>query len=659
MVETGSYNVNKKRRRDTSFKSFICALLAFLAMLILISLLLYALRNKAGGGDDLDTKRDDRFELEFLKGKNNTKKENKTLVVSTVSTTTTAQNTTTTPSTSSTHENANSIIKNLTEDESSTTTLLPSTDRNANLIPENSTEDQITTTTLLPSTDRNANLITENSTEDQITTTNKIRSTTEEYIFPDDESGTPTRYTTVGPTPDPVPTTCKNGICKRAASSMLAIMNHDDKLNRCEDYYKFICEGPEQNDEHAFFHESFKGFVKKINEVTPTSEKYMTLFADFYKSCNEFGNSINRLERLKCLIGTEGADLTKSVTTAILAQTLPFFDIGLNINGKNFKLEINLPGLSYLKTTLKDWSLMEQLTDTCINKQSDEINQNVIELDKISTNITKCIDEKATQYVKDFVNEMKQLSVLSGFEFLDANVKAATQNDDLIEILNVVQESLAAYRNTNLKKLKETTLLDLNKNYDFGLDWIELFKGITNDLTVDEKTVVYQSEHLEEVFKKLIEKKANLQPLVDLWHNIELYKNIVIEKEIDDRGFNCLEITSELMPEVSSAIISELNANDQQDFYKEVESLMNNLKSNVYTSFTQANMTTESADVLQDRLSEIKIIMPSATPEVDKLNYRKVFDPNDPYPKKMVSLISHFRKTLFGMHDNVVVGDTL
>ncbi|CAH1104614.1 unnamed protein product [Psylliodes chrysocephalus] len=298
MVETGSYNVNKKRRRDTSFKSFICALLAFLAMLILISLLLYALRNKAGGGDDLDTKRDDRFELEFLKGKNNTKKENKTLVVSTVSTTTTAQNTTTTPSTSSTHENANSIIKNLTEDESSTTTLLPSTDRNANLIPENSTEDQITTTTLLPSTDRNANLITENSTEDQITTTNKIRSTTEEYIFPDDESGTPTRYTTVGPTP-----------------------------------------GPEQNDEHAFFHESFKGFVKKINEVTPTSEKYMTLFADFYKSCNEFGNSINRLERLKCLIGTEGADLTKSVTTAILAQTLPFFDIGLNINGKNFKLE--------------------------------------------------------------------------------------------------------------------------------------------------------------------------------------------------------------------------------------------------------------------------------------------------------------------------------
>lgn len=69
---------------------------------------------------------------------------------------------------------------------------------------------------------------------------------------------------------------------------------------------------------------------------------------------------------------------------------------------------------------------MEQLTDTCINKQSDEINQNVIELDKISTNITKCIDEKATQYVKDFVNEMKQLSVLSGFEFLDANVKAVS-----------------------------------------------------------------------------------------------------------------------------------------------------------------------------------------------------------------------------------------
>lgn len=82
-------------------------------------------------------------------------------------------------------------------------------------------------------------------------------------------------------------------------------------------------------------------------------------------------------------------------------------------------------------------------------------------------------------------------------------------NITLEKIANILlQESLAAYRNTNLKKLKETTLLDLNKNYDFGLDWIELFKGITNDLTVDEKTVVYQSEHLEEVFKKLIEKKA-------------------------------------------------------------------------------------------------------------------------------------------------------
>ncbi|CAG9854573.1 unnamed protein product [Phyllotreta striolata] len=705
MVETGSYDVtNNRRRKDTSFKSFICALLAFLALLILISLLLWSLGSKSTRSSDLTSASAFSFRngnktqtteatTEATTIRPTTKTKGNIVMKTTTETHTTFNTTTQTPSTTQSVEStAEETTTNTTISKSEKLIVLITNTTDATFTDTtDATFTDVTNATFTETTDATFTPETNTTTQQDETSTVQINTTptttptpteTPSTSVPDvsttvsEQPSTNPDYTSIGeaditlddlitktpnqvpaPIVPPVPTTCNNGVCKRAASSMLATMSHEDKLDKCEDYYKFICEGPQKHDDSAFFRHSFKGFAKKIGQVEAASPDHMRFFADFYNSCNRFGDSLDRLRRLDFLKGTEGASLTEAVKTSVLRQTFPFFDIGLNVDRKNFILEITLPGLTYFKTTLDDWSLIQRLQEQCINEQADKIEQYTVELDKISDGIKTCVAEKTEKYVAEFVDEMKKLSVLPGLKFLDDNVKAGTASDDLKEILNAVQDGLAAYRSSNSKKIKPITLGDLKGKYDFGLDWIEFFKGIMNMAVIDDSTVVYFSENLDGVFNKLVEKKANLKQLVDLWYNLELYKNIVIEKEVDNRGYQCLETVTQLMPEVASFIIAELNAN-KKDLYKEVREIIIGQTVSIYTSFIMANMTESSAKILQDRLPEVRIQHPEVK-VIEDSNYAGIFDFKDPYPKKLTDLLEHFRKSLFSLYDTPISGEEL
>ncbi|CAH1236249.1 unnamed protein product [Diabrotica balteata] len=754
MAGTGSYTVN--RRKDASYKNFICALMAFLAMLILISILLWALRNRGSGSESLvsstaaptnatgenaafqkgpikyKTSQNDTTTTESVKKDTDTTDPNhqqlaktsgsvsdkSTTTLKPINTTEVHQTTetipvkTTTPPTitesnlqetdfsggytDTTMEEVTTTVKNnLTASNSQpnttriTTTLNPTTLLSTPVKPTTAT----TTTTVKPV---EASVVENNSTTEAIPETTE--STTESNLQETDLSGgysetTEEVVSTDNPQPNttlaslaqttnrstkPVSSTtvlltrqlttgnlaevCQEGVCKRAASVMLAMMNHDDNPNACDDsqnnmdYFSVICDNPGESRNSKFFKSSLRNFYKQLNESTEDSVKF---FLEFYESCNNFENSVHRLNRTKTLSGTGGADVTEAVIKSILAESMPFFDLGLNIVEDEFVFEISLPGVNFLKTKVKGWSVVEQSKDFCIAAEAGTISQDVIDLKERSENINSCIKEITSGYVNEFLIEMQELtsSLSSGKDNLEAIVKSGASSNDLIAILDGIQDSWKAYRSDKDPSLKQKTmtLTELKATYALGFDWTAVLGKVTTSAITDD-TKVYFSEYLDQTFKTLVSKTANLKDMLDLWYSVQMYKNVVMEKQTGNLGHYCIQLTSELIPEVSSHIIHEVNNNKEKDeLYSLVDTLLDNLKTRFEHSLGEANFVTDSYRILGDRLNQMQL----SKPKPISLKGVSVSQINGVYQDQLYQLMERYKKEIYGQVGQPVTSEVL
>ncbi|XP_072375951.1 uncharacterized protein [Diabrotica undecimpunctata] len=521
---------------------------------------------------------------------------------------------------------------------------------------------------------------TDTTTEEVVTTTVKKnvaasnsqpKTTLASYAQSTTRSTKPVSSTTVLPTRlfvTPVkPTTgnsaqaCQEGVCKRAASVMLAMMNHDDNPNACDDsqnmdYFSVICDNPGESRSSKFFKSSFRNFHKQLNESTEDSVKF---FLEFYESCNKFENSVHRLNRTKALSGTGGADVTEAVIKSILAESMPFFDLGLNIVEDKFIFEISLPGVNFLKTKVKGWSVVEQSKDFCIAAEAGTISQDVIDLKERSENINSCIKEITSGYVNEFLIEMQELtsSLSSGKDNLEAIVKSGASSNDLIAILNDIQDSWKAYRSDKDPSLKQKTmtLTELKAKYALGFDWTAVLSKVTTSAITDD-TKVYFSEYLDQPFKTLVSKTANLKDMLDLWYSVQMYKNVVMEKQTGNLGHYCIQLTSELIPEVSSHIIHELNNNkEKEELYSLVDTLLDNLKNRFEHSLGEAKFVTDSYRILEDRLNQMQL----SKPKPISLKGVSVSQIHGVYQDQLYQLMERYKKEIYSQVDQPVTPEVL
>ncbi|XP_072375960.1 uncharacterized protein [Diabrotica undecimpunctata] len=454
---------------------------------------------------------------------------------------------------------------------------------------------------------------------------------------------------------------CQEGVCKRAASVMLAMMNHDDNPNACDDsqnmdYFSVICDNPGESRSSKFFKSSFRNFHKQLNESTEDSVKF---FLEFYESCNKFENSVHRLNRTKALSGTGGADVTEAVIKSILAESMPFFDLGLNIVEDKFIFEISLPGVNFLKTKVKGWSVVEQSKDFCIAAEAGTISQDVIDLKERSENINSCIKEITSGYVNEFLIEMQELtsSLSSGKDNLEAIVKSGASSNDLIAILNDIQDSWKAYRSDKDPSLKQKTmtLTELKAKYALGFDWTAVLSKVTTSAITDD-TKVYFSEYLDQPFKTLVSKTANLKDMLDLWYSVQMYKNVVMEKQTGNLGHYCIQLTSELIPEVSSHIIHELNNNkEKEELYSLVDTLLDNLKNRFEHSLGEAKFVTDSYRILEDRLNQMQL----SKPKPISLKGVSVSQIHGVYQDQLYQLMERYKKEIYSQVDQPVTPEVL
>ncbi|XP_057670986.1 uncharacterized protein LOC130902738 [Diorhabda carinulata] len=487
------------------------------------------------------------------------------------------------------------------------------------------------------------------------------------------------------------PPACLEPVCKRSASSMLAMKNHANQLNYCEDYYSAICHNPHLDNTQKFFKNSLRSIQKSINAAKIDSIRY---FNSFFKQCIDYGYSINRISRISGLEGTGANSDVEAIIISILTQSMPFFDVGINILNNKFIFEMTLPGSNYLKTNIKGWSLREQFQENCIAEIANGVSQNV-ELDILSNKIDDCINDQTTRYLNDFMMELEPISKLPGMGFLGGvltklqnmnpfrgsklqsfnpfgsggknggNSESSNTGDtktDLSLILRQVQDSWIIYRKAKnpSMKLKLITLSELTKRYNLGIDWTDVFQELTQR-PIGGDTQIYFSEHLDQIFKIMINNKNNLKEMLDLWYNVQFYKNIVIEKQVGNRVQYCMDLAAQLIPEVSSYVISDLNKNRKQ-LYDLVDGVFEDIKQRFEKSLLLANFSSDSIKILKNRIDSISITRPilsspsSGSQNVGFFDYWSI---SGTYQEQLIQLIKHYKKMLFDQVSTNVTGDIL
>ncbi|XP_056631192.1 uncharacterized protein LOC130441497 [Diorhabda sublineata] len=759
-------NRKNRNRKDASYKNFICALLAFLAMLILISLLLYAFKKPN------TTKITDEPKSDYNKGKNNkpatpettsqhsittirnsfdtetnltasstlqpstsTVDSNTTSVLNlfasttrNISTQTTATNTTSTetslpiPTTSSTRvvttEKTRPSAVITTESDNlaptSSTTVVPTeeatprtiiTNESDNLAPTNSTHVVTTektrpsavittesdnlaptsSTTVVPTeeatprtiiTNESDNLAPTNSTH--VVTTEKTRPSavittepgnlaptsstpetvgTHKILFADSSTSSFDigEYVSTDTTPAPFEEKiCEEAICKRVSSTMLSMMNHEN-INKCGDYFNKICLNPEESSEDRFLGQMFKNLIHLIDR---NHSDGIGFFGDFYHACNNHAHSINRINRIKNLKQIPGRDFSDIVIESILTQSMPFFDVGLNIRNDIFILEMTLPGLSYLKTNIKGWSLREQIKESCFVEIAGSVVDNIVRLNQISSYVDKCIQTEIENYIIQFSQEIEDISKIDDMDFLKNIVPKEETKMNFFEILNIIQENLALYRNVpnSYGKSKSITLHDLNKKYDLDIDWVELFEKLLGKHKVTGDTNILFSDYLNEVFTQLSDKKYNVTEMLNLWYNVEYYKNFVIERHIGNRGLYCMKLTSQLMPEISSYLITNITNKNTEKNSASIENTAKKMMDEIKTSFQIANLGGNSIKLIQEKLDNFNIKGPELFIVEDSKFPPKI---NETYENQLIEMIRTYKRTIYDKAMNNVTSKIL
>ncbi|KAG5880993.1 hypothetical protein JTB14_018003 [Gonioctena quinquepunctata] len=200
---------------------------------------------------------------------------------------------------------------------------------------------------------------------------------------------------------------CVTPVCKESTAKMLHFINYN--ADPCEEFHEYVC-GNEHGDMNSFSANNvgmIESYLTKINKNQ--SNKYLLDFQAFYRSCVNYDSTFNFMENMKFIKKYTSTNLTGVFTELILTQSMPFFDIGMDIQNADgsYMFQITLPGMSTLKTDLEDWSVFEQVERECEHIVDSSIFAETLDLKLLHESFKECRRSLLMKYSRKYNEDMQ------------------------------------------------------------------------------------------------------------------------------------------------------------------------------------------------------------------------------------------------------------
>lgn len=441
------------------------------------------------------------------------------------------------------------------------------------------------------------------------------------------------------------PNECNTPICERVTSKMINSMDYS--ADPCEEFYQLVC--GRNIRENGFTGSNFEVLEYYLNtKITYRSEKYLQDFKRFYDSCARFSLDFNFLTNLDYIFAVDApmvTDITDLFVEAVLLQAMPFFDVGLVISEteEKFKFSLPIPGVAYLKTRITGWSVFEESADECSENLQSSIGSKVIDIDEMHKKYRACKNELIKQYAQDFEQVMKAVGKITDKEMY------------LTELLDLSQrfiESTVTVRSSQNPgdSFKSMDINELNSKYGI-IDWKLFFEKLTSNKTFtdNEKILVSYPAHYDFVFEELRKiDKDKLVSMIQEFIHFQLYRNLASPRHIANKEVYCMNLAHELMPDIVTTIIYELNPAKKIFLPTHLTQMMfSDLKRSLGKSIEDSKLDATTKEKFGKKLEHLNLgLITTGDTNTTRDNYKNL-KVRDTFPENVVTLLKNYRKCIF------------
>ncbi|CAG9835134.1 unnamed protein product [Diabrotica balteata] len=437
------------------------------------------------------------------------------------------------------------------------------------------------------------------------------------------------------------PNECSIPMCKKVTAELLLSMDHN--ADACEEFFEMICGN--QVAERGFTSDSFETLEYYLNnKVTYTSEKYLQDFKRFYDSCLRYSLDFGYLRNLDFIATPAINDLTQVFVEAILTQSMPFLDIGLDIdaNDESYTFVLTLPGVSYLKTHTNGWSVFEEVERECLEEAQNSVGAKTVDLEQMYSKYVKCKRVVLLKYAEEFEAVMKLTNKMSDNE---------AYLEELIRLYQKFQLPQEIIRTKQVEKtFVSVNINDLDKKYGL-IDWKTFFDKLVNNQTITgtEKVLVAFPDYFRAVFAEF--KKMDQSKLVNMFQEFtrfQLYRAFAVSRRTDNREMYCMSLAHEIMPDIVSDIVYDLNPAKKIFFsVYQANKIFSDLKDALKQSIEDSTLDDTSKEKFGKKLERLNLgLISVGDKNTTRDNYRYLKVRAD-FQENLMSLLKNYRKFIY------------
>lgn len=144
-------------------------------------------------------------------------------------------------------------------------------------------------------------------------------------------------------------------------------------------------------------------------------------------------------------------------------------------------------------------------------------------------------------------------------------------------------------------------------------------------------------------------------------YSYNIYENTIIHKNIENREVYCMDLTTQLMPDLTTDIMYQIHRqNDLHPKNHKVKEIFDVLKKKLVESIDESKINRTVKDIFQNRLKKINLRILSAGKAKDLQNiYEQLDIITDNYQENVLKMLKHFRRTIYSLTNTKVSPATL